>query len=171
MREIEVGIRIDKTDGLSFFGAEDVNELLRAGARVVAIVPGGAIMRKLGEDAGNVQLTCSRALSFGHQWMILGIHRPTKYGSGPTTPSRRSRVRISISPSNGLVTKRRCCNARPTFTALSGAVSCTYFTSSLAVRCNLVFNRRHGQSSTALSSTVTIIDIRTSRPGSSDRVI
>jgi hypothetical protein len=59
MREIEVGIRIDVHEGLCFFGAEEVNDLLGRGARVTAIEPGGAIMRKLGEDAGNVQLTLS----------------------------------------------------------------------------------------------------------------
>jgi hypothetical protein len=59
MREIEVGIRIDVHEGIAFFGAEEVNELLRQGAKVVAIEPGGAIMRKLGEDAGKVRMTLS----------------------------------------------------------------------------------------------------------------
>jgi hypothetical protein len=59
MREIEVGIRIDEHEGLSFFGTEEVNDLLQRGGRVVAIEPGGAIMRKLGEEGGNVSLTLS----------------------------------------------------------------------------------------------------------------
>jgi hypothetical protein len=59
MREIEVGIRIDIHEGLSFFGTEEINDLLRRGGRVVAIEPGGAIMRKLGEDTDNVSLTLS----------------------------------------------------------------------------------------------------------------
>jgi hypothetical protein len=59
MREIEVGIRIDMHKGISFFGTEEVNDLLRQGGRVVAIEPGGAIMQKLAEDAGNVRLTLS----------------------------------------------------------------------------------------------------------------
>jgi len=59
MSEVEVGIRIDMHDGLSFFGTEEVNDLIRRGGRVVTIEPGGAIMRKLGEDAGNVSLTLS----------------------------------------------------------------------------------------------------------------
>lgn len=59
MREIEVGIRIDLHAGISFFGTEEVNELLRQGGRVVAIEPGGAIMSELGEDAENVRLTLS----------------------------------------------------------------------------------------------------------------
>lgn len=59
MRTIEVGIRVDVHNGLQFFGTEDVNDLLRSGARVVSLDPGGAIMRKLGEDGENVQLTLS----------------------------------------------------------------------------------------------------------------
>lgn len=59
MREIEVGIRIDMHEGLCFFGIEEINALLRQGGRVVAIEPGGAIMRKLGEDEENVRLTLS----------------------------------------------------------------------------------------------------------------
>ncbi len=57
MREIEVGIRIDMHEGISFFGTEEVNNLLQQGGRVVALEPGGALMRKLGEEAGNVRLT------------------------------------------------------------------------------------------------------------------
>jgi len=59
MREIEVGIRIDMHDGIAFFGTEEVNECLQRGGRVVAVEPGGAIMRKLGEEGGNVRLTLS----------------------------------------------------------------------------------------------------------------
>jgi hypothetical protein len=59
MREIEVGIRIDLHQGLSFFGTEEINDLLSQGKRVVAIEPGGALMRKLGEEGENVRLTLS----------------------------------------------------------------------------------------------------------------
>lgn len=59
MRTIEVGIRVDVHNGLQFFGTEDVNDLLKGGARIVSLDPGGAIMRKLGEEGGNVQLTLS----------------------------------------------------------------------------------------------------------------
>src|SRR5262249_15242727 len=59
MREIEVGIRVDIHQGLSFFGCEEVNELLQRGGRVVAFEPGGALMRKLGEDSENVRWTLS----------------------------------------------------------------------------------------------------------------
>ena len=57
MREIEVGIRVDVHEGLSFFGTEEINDLLRQGGRVIAVEPGGAIMRKLGDEGGNVRLT------------------------------------------------------------------------------------------------------------------
>ena len=59
MREIEVGIRADVHEGLCFFGTEEINDLLQKGGRVVAIEPGGAIMKKMGEDAKNVHLTLS----------------------------------------------------------------------------------------------------------------
>lgn len=59
MREIEVGIRIDIHEGIAFFGTEEINGLIEQGGRVVAVEPGGAIMRKLGEDAGKVSLTLS----------------------------------------------------------------------------------------------------------------
>jgi tetratricopeptide (TPR) repeat protein len=59
MREINVGIRIDPIEGLMFDGIEHVNAVLNCGGRVVAIEPGGAIMRKLREDDQNVSLTLS----------------------------------------------------------------------------------------------------------------
>ncbi len=59
MKEIGVGIRIDLNEGLSFSGVEEVNGLINRGGKVVAIEPGGAIMRKLGEEGDNVQLTLS----------------------------------------------------------------------------------------------------------------
>ena len=56
MKEIEVGIRIRPGEGIQFFGTEEVNELIRRGARVVAIEPGDAILNKIGEDDGNVRM-------------------------------------------------------------------------------------------------------------------
>jgi hypothetical protein len=57
MRELEVGIRFNKTSGIHFFGTEEANQALQSGARIVALEPGGAIMEKLGEEGGKVQLT------------------------------------------------------------------------------------------------------------------
>lgn len=61
MKEIGVGIRIDPQSGISFSGIDEVNELISRGAIVTSIEPGGAIMRKLGEEDedGDVRLTLS----------------------------------------------------------------------------------------------------------------
>jgi hypothetical protein len=57
VKTVNVGIRVDVKNGIGFFGLEEVNQSLQRGARVVEVRPGGAIMTKLGEEAGNVQLT------------------------------------------------------------------------------------------------------------------
>lgn len=59
MREIGVGIRIDVDHGISFSGIEEVNGLINRGGVVLSVEPGGALMRKLGEEDGNVRLTLS----------------------------------------------------------------------------------------------------------------
>jgi tetratricopeptide (TPR) repeat protein len=59
MQEIAVGIRIDPDEGLSFTGIEAVNGLINCGGKVTSIEPGGAVMRKLGEDGEQVRLTLS----------------------------------------------------------------------------------------------------------------
>ena len=46
MAEIEVGIRIDVEDGIAFFGLEEVNRRLAAGARIRELRPAGAVMTK-----------------------------------------------------------------------------------------------------------------------------
>jgi hypothetical protein len=57
MREVEVGIHIRVEKGIGFVGIEEVNQLVQAGYRVAKIEAGGAIMDKLGEEGGYVQLT------------------------------------------------------------------------------------------------------------------
>lgn len=57
MATVEIGIRIDLERGLSFFGVEDINRRLAAGARVVEVRPGGAVMTKAGDDGDDVRLT------------------------------------------------------------------------------------------------------------------
>lgn len=57
MREIEVGIRFRLKEGIDFIGIEEANDLIRQGARVVELRPGGAIMQKLGVGEGTVRLT------------------------------------------------------------------------------------------------------------------
>jgi hypothetical protein len=57
MATIEVGIRIDMTSGVAFFGIEAVNKQLAAGLKIRELRPGGAIMSKRGEDGENVRMT------------------------------------------------------------------------------------------------------------------
>ena len=57
MATLEVGIRIDPESGIAFFGVDDVNQRIAAGARVIEIRPGGAVMKKVGEGTENVTLT------------------------------------------------------------------------------------------------------------------
>ncbi len=47
----EVGIRIDPETGIAFFGMDEVNRRIAAGARVLELRPGGVVMRKTGEAA------------------------------------------------------------------------------------------------------------------------
>ena len=57
MATIEVGVRIDVTTGVSFFGLEAVNKQLAAGLKIRELRPGGVIATKTGEDADNVRLS------------------------------------------------------------------------------------------------------------------
>ena len=59
METVTLGIRIDREAGVGFFGFEEINQRIEAGARVVEVRPGGAIMTKLGEDGDHVSLTLS----------------------------------------------------------------------------------------------------------------
>jgi hypothetical protein len=56
MKELQVGLRIHPVDGLSFFGLDDVNNLLQDGATIRSLEPGGTLMGKVDEDAENVRL-------------------------------------------------------------------------------------------------------------------
>jgi hypothetical protein len=46
MREIEVGLRHTRQEGLIFFGIEEVNEFLQNGSKIILIEAGGAITKK-----------------------------------------------------------------------------------------------------------------------------
>jgi hypothetical protein len=59
MANIEVGIRIDTTAGVSFFGIEAVNKQLAAGLRIRELRPGGAVMSKVGESGDDVSVALS----------------------------------------------------------------------------------------------------------------
>ena len=65
MASIEVGIRIDPTTGVAFFGLEAVNKRLAAGLRIRELRPGNLIMTKIGEDGDDVQM------SFGGCQMVV----------------------------------------------------------------------------------------------------
>jgi hypothetical protein len=57
MQEIKVGIRIDPEKGISFFGIDEVNDLIRSGVSVTSIEPGGAVLRNLGTtEDGNERM-------------------------------------------------------------------------------------------------------------------
>jgi len=53
----DVGIRIDPQSGIRFFGIEEVNQRLQAGARVQQVRPGGAVFSETGRDEKNVTMT------------------------------------------------------------------------------------------------------------------
>jgi hypothetical protein len=59
MATIEVGIRIDMTSGVSFFGIEAVNKQLAAGLKIRELRPGGLIASKVGEEGENVRVALS----------------------------------------------------------------------------------------------------------------
>ena len=56
MKDMEVGMKIDMKTGPTFFGMEQINAALKAGARVVSVSEGAVITSKVGEDAANVEL-------------------------------------------------------------------------------------------------------------------
>jgi hypothetical protein len=56
---VVVGVRITKETGLSFFGVDEVNAVLKEGKQVTALEPGDALFEKVGEDEGKVRLTLS----------------------------------------------------------------------------------------------------------------
>ncbi|MBZ8181186.1 hypothetical protein [Oscillatoria salina] len=59
MKELKVGLRISREEGLSFFGLDEVNTAIDSGAKVVAIKEGNALMQKKEEKDENVRLHLS----------------------------------------------------------------------------------------------------------------
>jgi hypothetical protein len=57
--EFELGLRVGIDTPPTFFGLQDVNDLLRKGQHIVAVKEGAVLARKTGEDADNVQMTLS----------------------------------------------------------------------------------------------------------------
>jgi hypothetical protein len=56
MNEIEVGLRIDSVDGLTFFGTEEVNKLLENGFKITLVEPIGALAQQSQQEDGSVQV-------------------------------------------------------------------------------------------------------------------
>jgi hypothetical protein len=64
----EIGIRIDLEKGVAFFGVEEVNQRIAAGARVIELRPGGAIVRKVGAEDGGEDVSLTLA---GCQFQVV----------------------------------------------------------------------------------------------------
>jgi hypothetical protein len=56
MKEVEVGLRTTPETGISFFGIDEVNQLLSNGAKVAQIEPVGAITRQQKDKDGNINI-------------------------------------------------------------------------------------------------------------------
>jgi hypothetical protein len=54
MEEIEIGLRILPTKDISFFGLEEVNELLKNGASITSIEPIGALTIEVKQEDQSV---------------------------------------------------------------------------------------------------------------------
>ncbi|WP_375492781.1 hypothetical protein [uncultured Nostoc sp.] len=59
MQEIEIGLRVDPVKGLTFFGLDEVNELLVNGSEIKILEPVGALTQQIQQDDGSVHLTIS----------------------------------------------------------------------------------------------------------------
>ena len=53
---VEVGLRMDESNKLDFFGLDEVNELIQSGMAVSAVEKGRALMTKSGESAESVRV-------------------------------------------------------------------------------------------------------------------
>lgn len=52
---VVVGVRVTKEAGLSFFGIDEVNAALKAGKRVTALEPEGALFQQIAAGEENVR--------------------------------------------------------------------------------------------------------------------
>jgi hypothetical protein len=59
LKELKIGLRISKEEGLSFFGIDEVNKEIAKGAKVIEIKKGDALMSKKEENQENVRLSLS----------------------------------------------------------------------------------------------------------------
>ena len=56
MKEIEIGLRTNPTTGISFFGIDEINQLLSDGVKITKIDPVGAITRQHKDENGNITI-------------------------------------------------------------------------------------------------------------------
>lgn len=56
MQELEIGLRVDPEKGISFFGVEEVNQLLIDGAKITKVIPVGAIGEEIIDEDGSVKI-------------------------------------------------------------------------------------------------------------------
>ena len=55
----DVGVRFDKDMQTSFFGLQEVNDLLKKGQKILAVKEGNVLARKVGEESGIVHMHLS----------------------------------------------------------------------------------------------------------------
>lgn len=56
MKELEIGLRNDPEMGISFFGIDEVNQLLITGSKIIKITPVGAIGKENIQEDGSVTI-------------------------------------------------------------------------------------------------------------------
>jgi shikimate kinase len=59
LKELKVGLKFSREEGISFFGLDEVNTSITRGAKVITIKEGSAIMHKKEESDENVKLVFS----------------------------------------------------------------------------------------------------------------
>ena len=52
---VVVGVRVTEAEGLSFIGIDEINAALRAGKKVTALEPEGALFQQITGSGGGVQ--------------------------------------------------------------------------------------------------------------------
>lgn len=56
MKEIEIGLRNHPEKGISFFGLDEVNQVLSDGSKIIRIIPIGALGKENKDGEGNVTI-------------------------------------------------------------------------------------------------------------------
>jgi hypothetical protein len=56
MKEIEIGLRNHPEEGISFFGIDEINQMLSDGAEIIKIIPFGALGEENKDEDGNITI-------------------------------------------------------------------------------------------------------------------